>query len=110
MLSRPLYIIICTFLILSCGPNPTKQEKEVVTAIHKTDNRVTPKPVQVPKMKNLDIDYCMGKFEPMSHEDFIAIPIKYADREGMYMRVDAYSAFKKMYEEAKKDGIKFQIR
>jgi LAS superfamily LD-carboxypeptidase LdcB len=110
MLSQPLYLTICFFLVVSCGSSPNKAEKDVGSEINKIDNSVKPKSVHAQKMKNLDIDYCMGRFEPKSHEDFIAIPIKYADREGMFMRVDAYSAFEKMYEEAKKGGVNLQIR
>ena len=110
MLSRSFYFIMCIFLVCSCGPSPAIKETKVASAIKNTAENIIPKTIEEPKMKNLDIDYCMGKFEPKSHEDFIAIPIKYADREGMYMRADAYSAFEKMYTEAIKDGVKFQIR
>ncbi len=110
MLSQSIYLTICFFLVMSCGPSPNKKEKDVVFVINNIDNSAKPKSVQAQKMKNLDIDYCMGRFEPKSHEDFIAIQIKYADREGMYMRADAYSAFEKMYKEAKKDGVNLQIK
>lgn len=58
----------------------------------------------------LNLDYVMGKFEPAQHEDFTKIELKYADREGMYLRKDTYAAFLKMYEAAKEEGIKLQIR
>ena len=52
----------------------------------------------------------MGKFDPDAHADFESIPIQYADREGMYIRKDVFTAYKKMYEAAKKDGVNLQIR
>ncbi|MFT4536257.1 MAG: D-alanyl-D-alanine carboxypeptidase [Saprospiraceae bacterium] len=110
MLYRSLYFIVGVFFIFSCELNSTKKETKVAAAINTIDKTGTSKSMQAPKMKNLDIDYCMGKFEPKSHEDFVAIPIKYADKVGMYMRADAYSAFEEMYTEAKKDGISIQIR
>ena len=110
MLSRYLCFIVFTTLITSCDINPKNSETKVAIALKNVEEVVNSKSTQLPKMKNLDIDYCMGKFEPKSHEDFVAIPIKYADREGMYMRADAYEAFERMYAEATKEGIKFQIR
>lgn len=110
MLSRYLYLTLCVVLIASCDLNTKKSETQVAAVLKNVEETVNSKSVQLSKMKNLDIDYCMGKFEPKTHADFVAIPIKYADREGMYMRADAYEAFEKMYGEAIKEGIKFQIR
>jgi len=58
----------------------------------------------------LTLDYVMGKFDPAQHEDFTKIELKYADREGLYLRKDTYAAFLEMYEAAKQDGIQLQIR
>ena len=110
MLFRYLSIFLCVALISSCHSSETKITTKVATAIKTEQEPITTKTIQPPKMKNIDIDYCMGKFEPKSHQEFINIPIKYADREGMYMRADAFEAFKTMYNEAVKKGIKFQIR
>jgi LAS superfamily LD-carboxypeptidase LdcB len=52
----------------------------------------------------------MGHFDPAKHPAFEKIDIRYADREGLYLRKDAYEAFKKMYEHALSDGIRLQIR
>jgi len=57
-----------------------------------------------------NIAYITGKFEPKERADFTIIEKKYADRTGMYMRQDAYEAFKKMHTAAKKDGITLTIR
>jgi len=46
----------------------------------------------------------MGRFDPKKHRDFVLIPAKYADREGMYMRRDAYDAFLKMTTKAQEAG------
>jgi len=54
--------------------------------------------------------YCMGRFDPKKHRDFVLIPAKYADREGMYMRRDAYDAFLKMTTKAQEAGIVLTIR
>ncbi len=54
--------------------------------------------------------YVMGQFEPKDHPDFVLIPIKYADREGMWMHRVAFDAFVNMYDAAQKEGIKLVIR
>ncbi len=111
MVSRFLYLIITITLITSCNLN--RKDKEITKIAATVKNIEKPKlsnSIEPTKMKNLDIDYCMGRFDPKTHLDFVAIPLKYADREGMYMRADAYASFEKMYSEAAKEGIKFQIR
>ncbi len=55
-------------------------------------------------------DYLMGRFEPAEHPDFTLIETQYADREGLYLRKDAYAAFLDMYESAKSDGVRLTIR
>lgn len=59
---------------------------------------------------DMTLDYVMGRFIPAEHPDFVKIDIMHADKEGMYLRKDAYEAFKAMYEHAKRDGIQLQIR
>ncbi|WP_236973744.1 M15 family metallopeptidase [Membranihabitans maritimus] len=56
------------------------------------------------------IQYIMGKFEPSEDSNFIEVDIYYADRPGMFIRKDVYSAFVKMDSAAREDGIVFQIR
>lgn len=57
-----------------------------------------------------DLSYVMGKFDPSTHVDFDSIELKYADRSGMFLRKDAYTDFKRMYDAAQKEGIRLQIR
>ena len=56
-----------------------------------------------------DLKYIMGQFDPAAHPDFVKIERPYASGEGMYMRGDAFDAFKLMYEAAQKDGVALQI-
>jgi LAS superfamily LD-carboxypeptidase LdcB len=73
----------------------------------KTDDSLLPG--KDSKKEKFDVDYIMGHFDPATHPDFVEVEIKYADREGRYLRKDTYEAFKKMYEEALKDGVKLRI-
>lgn len=54
-------------------------------------------------------DYLMGKFDPTKHPDFVLIDKKYAIKPDMYLRKEAYEAFKKMATAAEKEGIKLNI-
>ena len=56
-----------------------------------------------------DIDYIMGKFDPVTHPDFVVIPAKYRDNEVRYLRKDVLEAFVRMHDAALKDGIKLTI-
>ena len=54
-------------------------------------------------------DYLMGKFDPATHPDFVEIAAGYANRPGMYLRRDAYEAFRNMHAAALKEGVRLQI-
>ncbi len=51
------------------------------------------------------IEYVTGKFDPTHHPDFTAIASPYTQLPSIYMRKDAYEAFKKMYDAAAKEKI-----
>lgn len=59
--------------------------------------------------QDFSTSYLMGKFDPAQHPDFTAIAPAYASRGGMYLRKDAYAAFKAMHAAAKADGISLRI-
>jgi LAS superfamily LD-carboxypeptidase LdcB len=59
---------------------------------------------------DFETDYLTGRFDPVTHPDFVQIDSSYADRTGMYLRKDAYQAFESMYRMALQDDIHLQIR
>ncbi|MEE9372123.1 MAG: M15 family metallopeptidase [Saprospiraceae bacterium] len=59
---------------------------------------------------SLNVDYIMGRFDPAKHAHFSIIDKKYADREGLYMRKEAYRSFKIMWQAAKTNGINLEIK
>lgn len=59
-------------------------------------------------MDKISKKYLMGQFDPTKDERFLKIPATYATSE-MYMRKEAFAAFKKMHSAAKADGISFKI-
>ena len=58
----------------------------------------------------LNLDYVMGRFDPSKRGDFVMVDSQYADKQGMYLRKDAYEAFLAMYRHALKDGVQLQIK
>lgn len=57
----------------------------------------------------VDINYLLGKFDPATRKDFVAIGKPYSDKPGMMLRKEAFESFKKMFEAAEKDGITLKI-
>lgn len=95
------YITFCALLMIQC------KSEEPIPAIPKAPNEMK---ANKPKLPAADLNYIMGKFEPASHPDFVVIPRKYADREGLYLRKLALDSFIKMSAKAKKAGIKMEIK
>ena len=94
-----LTIIIC---LQNCSQNTGSQavsqtptEKSQVSEVQITDT--------------FSIDYVMGKYDPKTHPDFTTIDPKDASDKGMYLRKDAYDAFRQMSAAAKEDGIDLKI-
>ena len=54
-------------------------------------------------------EYLMGKFDPAKQPEFVRFGKPYADEEGYYLHRLTFEAFAKMYEAAKKDGIRLTI-
>lgn len=94
----------------SCSPKQQDPSVEIVGAI--------PAPVAAAQYAseetpadtlNFDIKYLMGRFEPADHPDFVRIDPAMASRSDMYLRKDAYEAFKRMREAAAAEGVKLFI-
>ena len=78
-----------------------------------TDPNINEDEMEEPEMEYpsyVTLDYVMGKTNPAINDTFQLIDIKHADREGLYLRKDAYAAFVEMYNQAEKAGIRLIIR
>jgi zinc D-Ala-D-Ala carboxypeptidase len=64
---------------------------------------------KMPEPQTVTADYLMGKFDPATHADFVAIDKKYASKPDMCLRKETYEAFLKMAKAAEKDSIKLII-
>jgi len=88
------------FIILSCltwNPAIVLADSQVKTV----DNTISAIEVE---------NYLSGKFNPAKHPAFVKVPKRYANRAGYYLREEAFDAYKRMYEAAKKDNVHLVIR
>lgn len=100
-----LLLVSCLLLFLFQCAEPAQNVENAELSIPQDTVVAEPEPV-VP----IDTAYLMGKYKPAQRADFVKIEKRYAVRENMYMRKEAYDAFLEMYEAAKQDGIQLNIR
>ncbi|HPK09012.1 MAG TPA: M15 family metallopeptidase [Saprospiraceae bacterium] len=105
-----LYSFIAIVLMLStlseCQSNRVqKNENEVIMQTeYKHENMDTIIP------DKLNMAFILGKFDPTKTNGFTQIDQKFADRAGLWLNIEAYEAFIRMWEAAKKDNIDLIIR
>jgi len=58
---------------------------------------------------NVTSEFLTGKFDPAKDKKFDKVDPEYANRNDLYLLVDTYKAFMKMFYAAQKDGIKLFI-
>ena len=64
---------------------------------------------QVDSLPLFSQEELLGKFIPAKHDGFQLIDSKYTVKSDIYLRKEAYDAFKRMHEAALKDGITLTI-
>ena len=102
---KPVFLLLTCLLIFACNaesPEDKAPTQEASVAIAKVDSDLT--------KDTFSIDFLMVKFDPASHPAFEVIDIKYADRAGLFLHKETYTAFKKMHTAAAADGINLVIR
>ena len=105
--------IVSFFLFIALYPNcgmmaPEEQSKSIEKESIKMETSIEKENI-VAFDSTITIDYLMGKFDPKEHDDFIKVAQKYASRADFLLREDTYTAFQKMFEAAKKEGIHLKI-
>jgi len=66
-------------------------------------------PAKRPQSVTFSKNELLGKFDPSTHPDFEKIAEEFSQGGPMYMRKEAYKAFKSMYFDAKKCGIRLTV-
>ena len=107
--SRMFFIsAVVTFLFAcSSGQNPSQIEAPESPAQPKQEfvSRDIPKK----EFPEDSVQFLLGRFYPEKDSAFCQIESKYASRTGMQLNCEAYQAFKKMHEAAKKGGVELKI-
>lgn len=57
----------------------------------------------------ISIEYLIGKFNPAKDKSFTECDLEYANRAGIFLQVETYKAFIKMFYAAKNDGVNLKI-
>lgn len=104
------YLILILVLYSCSGNNRFNAESGDAAGGLTVVDTVKPDTVPIQQEEEFTVEYIMGHFDPAEHPAFVEVDIIHADREGLYLRRDAYEAFIKMYEAALKDSIRLQIR
>lgn len=65
--------------------------------------------LQVSSSTPITKDELLGKFNPATHEDFVKIETDYTSKSNIYLRKEAYEAFKAMHDAASDEGIDLTI-
>ncbi len=104
------YLSWCCLLtcLLSCAEDQNTQNTKA-NAIAAAEHKIAEK-IEIPAVKKeIPIDFIMGKFNPEKESQFVEIALQYASARGMYMQREAYDAFVKMAESAKKDKVSLKV-
>ncbi len=106
----------CFCFLMACNTSSSPADETTPPPMAKqttiTDNETTKMatPPEIKMDSAIATTHLMGKFDPLKDSDFIQIDIQYADRPGQLLHKETYAAFIRMYEAAKKDGIKLIIK
>ncbi len=101
------FFLLFLFALASCNNNNTNTALKAMT-----DEKAMLVTQEAPDTFGTDTvstAYLMGKYEPSTRSEFAKIEAKYTDKEAIYLRKEAYTAFKKMFVAAEKDGVKLKI-
>ena len=104
-MQKILLLFALALLLLACNETPQKPAP------------VTEQPTEMEEKKSPIIrtgkvytkDELIGKVSPASHPDFTKIEAKYTTKSNIYLRKDAYEAFKEMHAAAAEAGIDLTI-
>ena len=98
--------VLCVLFGMSCGP---EAETGAVFSRYSAHPCAAPSPVDTVSPVKAGTKFLMGKFNPTRHPDFVLLEPPYAARPGMYLQKEAYTAFQKMWQAAKTEGINLSI-
>jgi len=111
-----LFSATAVLFLFSC--NAGSAPESITTSVVADQTEAAAPPAGIPasqktsppsQLQPVDNNYLLGKFNPASRADFIAIGKPQADKPGMMLRKEAADAFKKMWEAARKERVSLKI-
>lgn len=108
LMLRNHFVGFFVLLVLhSCGQSQSPT-LETPTAPPSVDVKLK-SPDSINAELNWSVDELTGRFDPSKHQDFVRIQSAHTSKENIYLRKESYEAFVKMYDAAKKEGIRLTI-
>ena len=113
---KTTFLLFFLWALWACQPATSADQAEAKSsAVLSTSQDTLPAGnskdwLKIAQDKGYTTDDVMGLFDPAQHPEFVLVPSKYCDREGLYLRKETYEAFLEMYAAAKADGIQLVIR
>lgn len=113
-MNKMLLLLFLTLVVGFTSCEPEREDKENA-ANEATATAVEEQTEETPWLQAIlqpvpeDITYLMGQFDPSRHPDFTRIEAIYTNKTGIYLRKDAYEAFKRMHRDAANAGIVLKI-
>lgn len=117
---RILLFCTSTLILFACQPSAAREDQSPVMPVESialaVDVPVLDSPLTdttqvdtTPERERFSLDALLGKIAPAKDQDFERIGSAYTSKSNIYMRKDAYAAFKEMFEAAKEDGHRLNI-
>jgi len=100
-------LLVAYYLALHHKNNDKNTEVSPVSTTDtvKTENKIS----EAPADTAISIEYLTGKFNPGKDKSFTECDLEYANRAGIFLQVETYKAFIKMFYAAKNDGVNLKI-
>lgn len=94
-------------VLQSCGqPEPSSAAENTSVA---PDRSAKLEVAQIDSSELWSVTELTGRFDPAKHDDFALIKSQHTSKPNIYMRKQAYDAFTRMFDAAKKEGITLVI-
>jgi len=110
-MDKKLLLLIISIIIISCKENIKKEEivkSEPVKVIEKEPEPKIEVKKTIKPTYNFGKNLVLGKFNYKKDTSFVKVDTKHSTKS-LFLNKEVYSAFKKMYEDAKQSGVSLKI-
>lgn len=107
-----ILVIYSLFLLISTTACSSGTDSEATFQYAEDTTQETSQSIiqtTVRKADTLTKEELLGQIQPADHQDFTRIAAQYTDKSDIYLRKEAYEAFRRMAAAARQDGISLYI-